>query len=515
MDKNKPNIEEALKRIKEAKETGATELDLSDLNLTSLPDELFELESLEKLFLGHNRLISIPADILKLHQLIELDLDSNLLTDIPDFIIELKHLQVFYSSFNDVSYLSDNIKNLIPKLRDSSFFFNPSYLDLIHIKNYFSLKNIQLDNLKNFKEVYFLGENGDGKTLLLQSIALALVWESKEINGLTEEAGKLISWIENRANKFLNITIIDSMSISYEINREEKKIIGGNFHNYFFAYGVNRTRRNSEEFIDKTGFMTLFKDDQYLLNPIDWLKEVDRKEKYGYPISLDTAKKLLCELLDNNVKIVVNPQNGDIFFLERETELEFDQLSDGYKSVLIWVTDLVARLAERQPHVKELKDFKGIVLVDEIDLYLHPKWAFSLVKKLRTWFPQIQFFFTTHNPVVILGASEEAVFYRVYKENGETKVSEPYFSKDLSHLMANGILTSPLVDLESARMASFGANNEPLDTNNHFHYSRIEKKIQDSIALMKQKGKVYFSPQEIDNLVAEALEDYKTNDKDK
>ena len=60
------------------------------------------------------------------------------------------------------------------------------------------------------------------------------------------------------------------------------------------------------------------------------------------------------------------------------------------------------------------------MLVDEIGVYLHPKWQYTIVRKLRSWFPLVQFIFTTHSPIVIMGASKDAAFYKVYKEGGVT-----------------------------------------------------------------------------------------------
>ena len=152
------------------------------------------------------------------------------------------------------------------------------------------------------------------------------------------------------------------------------------------------------------------------------MQNVDYREKSGetLKISLTTAKEILSELLDENVTIEVSPDK--VTFNERGTEVTFNQLSDGYKSVIIWISDLIARLSEKQPYVSTIQDFRGIVLVDEIGVYLHPKWQYTIVRKLRSWFPHIQFIFTTHSPIVIMGASKDATFYKVYKESGVTKV---------------------------------------------------------------------------------------------
>ena len=193
-------------------------------------------------------------------------------------------------------------------------------------------------------------------------------------------------------------------------------------------------------------------------------------------ITLPVAKEILGNLLGEEKDLEIDVTADAVTFKEKGAPIFFDQLSEGYKSVMTWVCDLLSRLAENQSNVTDTKDYQGVVLVDEIDLHLHPKWAYSIVKKLRTWFPNIQFFFTTHSPIVILGASDDAVFYKVYKEEGVTKISEPYYSKDFSNAMANIIITSPLFDLETAAMKT---NSNDVDTNDSSLHSKIYKKVSE------------------------------------
>jgi len=367
-----------------------------------------------------------------------------------------------------------------------------SYLESVSIQNYFSIKNRQISNLGDKKEIYFLGENGDGKTILLQSILLSIKGNQSE--------GKVHDVV--KYNPEMQLTATDSEGIEYQYNENAKE--QGNSYKNIFAYGVNRNNFHKTE-KDKTGYLTLFSNKEYLESPVQWLIYLDHKEAKGLPVvvSLNEAKEMIRELLDRNVEIEVTPDN--VTFTERGTPLEFEQLSDGYKSVISWTGDLITRLAENQPNAKSLNDFKGIVLVDEIDMFLHPKWEYTLVGKLRKMFKGIQFIFSTHSPMLILGASEDAVFYKVYKEDGETKISEPWLGKDMLHLMANGIITSPLFDLESARMSSFDELKHQLDTAPNYLYSQISAKIKEQIAAERNAGKSYISRQEIDKIVENAI----------
>lgn len=332
------------------------------------------------------------------------------------------------------------------------------YLQSIDIKNYFCLKDLSIKDLSNQKEIYFMGENGMGKTLLLQAIILAY-------KGL--ESGKVRDYIAPCIHT-MKLVGVDSLGKTYSYKADSK--LEEPLKN-IYAYGVSRNQNDSDR-KEKFGYVTLFDSMQFLNNPIKWLQYLDYKRSKGEEskISLEVVKEMLRDILDLDIEFEISADN--VIFSVQSTEVQFDRLSEGYKSVIIWVCDLVGRMAENQPTVNQLKDFKGVVLVDEIDLHLHPKWKFSVVRKLRNWFPQIQFIITTHSPTVILGSSDDAVFYKLYKEAGVTKISQPISS--IKNLMANSVLTSPLFNIVQATAAH---HDENIDTSDDYLYSVIHKEI--------------------------------------
>ena len=80
-------------------------------------------------------------------------------------------------------------------------------------------------------------------------------------------------------------------------------------------------------------------------------------------------------------------------------ELPIRMLSDGYRNTLGMIGDIAYRMAELNPHLTT--DSSGIVLIDELDLHLHPKWQRHIVNDLKTIFPNCQFIVTTHSPFII------------------------------------------------------------------------------------------------------------------
>ena len=95
-------------------------------------------------------------------------------------------------------------------------------------------------------------------------------------------------------------------------------------------------------------------------------------------------------------------QLGDMVYRERDCEMPVSSLSAGYQSLLWMVMNLAHRLALLNPnHADTLQKTEGIVLIDEIDMHLHPKWQWNVVSALESMFPNIQFIMATHSPIVI------------------------------------------------------------------------------------------------------------------
>jgi predicted ATP-binding protein involved in virulence len=82
------------------------------------------------------------------------------------------------------------------------------------------------------------------------------------------------------------------------------------------------------------------------------------------------------------------------------------QLGYGYQTLITWVADLASRMAERYPNSPNPLAEPAVVLVDEIDLHLHPKWQRKLMIFLKERFPNTQFIATAHSPLVVQAAAD-------------------------------------------------------------------------------------------------------------
>ena len=96
----------------------------------------------------------------------------------------------------------------------------------------------------------------------------------------------------------------------------------------------------------------------------------------------------------------------------KKEKLQFRQLSDGYRNIIGMVADIAYRCIKLNPHLgeKAVKDTPGIVLIDELDLHLHPNWQRRIVNDLKKAFPKIQFIATTHSPFIVQSLKSDEIW---------------------------------------------------------------------------------------------------------
>lgn len=149
------------------------------------------------------------------------------------------------------------------------------------------------------------------------------------------------------------------------------------------------------------------------------------------------------------------------------------QLSDGYRSTLSLIADVAYRMALLNPSLgKDVLKTPGIVLIDEVDLHLHPIWQARILGDLRSIFPNIQFVVTTHAPAVISSVRSQQVRIIADDEKTLTPAIEIYGS-DAGRVLTS-IMNAPERPVEI--QAKFDAIYDLLDSGN---YDAAQKAIDD------------------------------------
>lgn len=380
------------------------------------------------------------------------------------------------------------------------------YIGSLSIQNFYCIQDVLL-NFEHCKEIYLLGVNGDGKTLLLD--ALYLAFNGNYTSQLDpEEAGAAQKMLPRGAEQ----TLVGKDNNGFEYQK------GGDLRlPNFFAYGVHRGRYDSltGKDAEKYGFMSLFSIHKTLINPSEWIKSVcldELMESGAQNVRQDGVGQLTTgrmmqlqeifdELLDRHVSVYYDREKKNIMYEEDGVSLPFDVLSEGFRSTIIFICDLLYRLSESNPKTQfgGGRYAHGVVLVDEIDAHLHPTWQRRIVRSLRRLFPNIQFIFTTHSPYIIQGAGKDSMLFRVYREEGKTCVSAPYYRHRLNRMMINTLSTSPIFGMEDARL---DPDEDWSDTSDSYLISRIEQLVREDLA--KQPRRSYFTPAMIDEMIANA-----------
>jgi predicted ATP-binding protein involved in virulence len=146
---------------------------------------------------------------------------------------------------------------------------------------------------------------------------------------------------------------------------------------------------------------------------LDWFKTMEWTEfqEGKPPLGLVAVREAIRALVPGCVDLRYRSKEGEMVAIFADgRRLPARLLSDGFRTVLGLAADLAFRCATLNPHLGEraARETPGVVLVDEIDLHLHPNWQRRIIGDLRRTFPAVQFFLTTHSPFIVqsLGAAE-------------------------------------------------------------------------------------------------------------
>jgi len=315
----------------------------------------------------------------------------------------------------------------------------------LYIHNFRSLGAVNVDCAPGVNVI--AGVNGAGKSTLLNALEIALSWAKARLR-LRTASGFYPEFtdIKNGA-EFADINIVaeSDVSIAWKVVRISSTYRGherpksdlnmltsyadcimkayhesdGNYNlPMFVKYSVNRSLIDIPTHVHKKHIldaMSLYESKldggSNLRSFYEWYREredIEREERderktFEYQDKqLVAVRKAISEIMPGYGELHTRRKSPAGFELRKNGEIfRVEQLSDGEKCYLTLAGDIARRLAICNPTLRNPLKGEGIILIDELELHLHPKWQGEVIDRMRATFPNCQFFVTTHSPHIV------------------------------------------------------------------------------------------------------------------
>jgi energy-coupling factor transporter ATP-binding protein EcfA2 len=350
---------------------------------------------------------------------------------------------------------------------------HPMFLNHITLENVRSIERLHLSLEQDSaprKWTFLLGENGTGKTTLLRAVALILAGS----DALPDLLGDPRDWVragtrEARISAGLVTAAGEARTVEMVIGAEDsiREVYARNgalleqldsalrhsTRNYFtVGYGVSRRPSEGEksspqpqEFfrsVRAQSVATLFSSNASLTSLETWAMDLDYRRPDGFAVVRDAIGALLPGIAFAGI----DRERRQLLFTTPDGKIPYRLLSEGYQNVAAWTGDLLYQITNVFDDYPDPFRARGLLLVDEIDLHLHPVWQRELVSFIQARFPQFQVVATTHSPLTVHQAGEGELFFLRRPGPREPAVLHAYEGAPRD-LMLHQLLTSPVFGL--------------------------------------------------------------------
>lgn len=170
---------------------------------------------------------------------------------------------------------------------------------------------------------------------------------------------------------------------------------------------------------------------------VEDLENEERQDDPDYrDQQLEAVRKAISALMPDFKRLRVRRAPLRMTLIKQDQELIINQLSDGEKCLLAMVGDLARRLAIANPGLSDPLQGSGVILIDEIELHLHPSWQRGIIPDLTRTFPNCQFIVTTHSPQVISDVKPDNIYILEAADAGiVAKRPESSFGRDSNRIL--------------------------------------------------------------------------------
>lgn len=318
--------------------------------------------------------------------------------------------------------------------------------------------------------VTFLGENGSGKSSLLQALGLALAGDQLDevMTQVDLDWSKLLRSGSDRGRIVVRFTGGSTLDLRFTANTHwwigpdgSKPPCLPRIETYVRGYGATRLLEGGPvdhaASVQHVRLANLFDPRAQVLNAEKWLLGLEEGD-------FNVAAITLQGFLDPGGEIEPPPHLDSTkpWFMTRRPESDglrvagepLYYLSDGYRAVITLVCDILAGLGAG---LSDVRNATGIVLIDELGAHLHPRWRMEVTTRLRRELPQVQFFVSTHEPLCLRGMfHREVVRVRKHRPPGTDddpfppgEVSLEVVERSPSNYRVDQLLTSEFFGLDT------------------------------------------------------------------
>jgi len=372
------------------------------------------------------------------------------------------------------------------------------YVDEIRIENFRSYRRAQIELLhpdRSAKELersfgvkvlypninLVLGSNGRGKSALLKAIGLCCLGPTVADAGIfpyrfvRREYGVTRAVLKaellphdqdgvrpsvKRLSSRVRIERkgdLESLKFLPRAGKEWARIFSDDNDAFFCAgYGANRRTEDRESFDPSSRrkastaraqrLRSVFEEQATLVPLAAWLPALRARNKGRYSQVLTLMRAITGP---GHYALTGELERGEYLFERQGQIVPFPALSDGYRAFFGWLGDLLYHVCMTAPSGNKLVDNRGVILIDEIDLHLHPSWQIEVLPRLSKELPNIQFIVTSHSPLVV-GSLQWLNLIVLEQAAGESSL---LLRKEIPvhGLDADQVLVTPFFDLPSTR----------------------------------------------------------------
>lgn len=288
-----------------------------------------------------------------------------------------------------------------------------------------------------------LGENGSGKSSVLHAVALTLAGNEYRSQIGIKPDDVLRYRCRSGSVKVFFSGVTEPIELSFRRGEPDFESSDVGPKSLLLGYGATRLlplgNAQPAEGTSYARLENLFNPHVPLQDATKWLLSL-RSSVFD---RVALALKELLSLEDKEKLVRRVGADGEILVQTYDARVPLDQLSAGYQSVLAMTIDIMSIMLKQWAR---MEDAEGIVLIDELEAHLHPRWKMRIVSSLRAAFPRIQFLATTHDPLALRGLKTGEV--TLLRRSGDSVVAVADLPS-LEGLRVDQLLTSEYFGLNS------------------------------------------------------------------